>query len=74
MAYDSTAPKVPTERPDPKAANTRAPKGEDRPGADLGGASDKDPGGAATTLPDGPVGDIEPGTSGSSTGGMPRGM
>ncbi len=60
-------PKVPTERPDPKAA-TRKPHegGEDRPGFDLGGASgDNATGVGSSTIPGGPR--TSPGT-GTTTG------
>lgn len=45
-AGKSSEPRVPTERPDPKAAARKPEAGaEDRPGFDLGGAEDRDAGG-----------------------------
>ena len=68
MANDQTGgPKVPTERPDPKAA-ARDPgsDAEDRPGFDLGGATgDNETGVGSSTIPGGPR--SSPGT-GTTTG------
>lgn len=71
----SDGPKVPTERPDPKAA-ARDPKAgaEDRPGFDLGGAVEEADrsGVGSNTVPGGPKGDVTGGTgggNGSSMGG-----
>jgi len=59
-------PKVPVERPDPKAAS-RPPNegGEDRPGFDLGGATDDATGAGSTVIPGGPKGSAASGTNAS---------
>ncbi|GJD80611.1 hypothetical protein [Methylobacterium gregans] len=61
MAEDKqagTEPKVPVERADLKAPGQPSPKGEDRPGFNLGGSADKDAQQGA--VPDtGPISDPE---------------
>lgn len=53
---EQTGPKVPTERPDPNAAaRNPSPGSEDRPGFDLGGASEENATGVGSnTVPGGP--------------------
>lgn len=64
-------PKVPTERPDLEAAaRGGGPDPEDRPGFDLGGASDKD-GATGNVIPGGPRGDA---ASGSTATGRASGL
>ncbi|HVL72162.1 MAG TPA: hypothetical protein VM434_09780 [Beijerinckiaceae bacterium] len=69
-----TNPKVPTERPDPKAA-ARDPKAgaQDRPGFDLGGAVDKEPGGGKATIPGAPKGGVGEGNTGEGRAGRAGG-
>jgi hypothetical protein len=66
-----SGPRVPAERPDAGAAS-RPPKGggEDRPGFDLGGATDEATGVGSNTVPGGPKGSPASGTdaSGRATG------
>ena len=64
MTTDKMQPKVATERPDAAAAE-RGSGGQDRPGFDLGGARDRDPGGGASTIPGGPKGSPAQGTTGA---------
>ena len=60
-----TGPKVPAERPDPQAAARDPAAGsEDRPGFDLGGATDKT-GTGSNTVPGGPKGSPVAGTTGA---------
>ena len=47
-------PKVPTERPNREAASRDPEGGQDRPGFDLGGASEDEPSGPKNTIPGGP--------------------
>ena len=63
---DNGGPKVPTERPDPKAA-ARDPKGdaEDRPGFDLGGAVEPENKGQSQLPPRGPGSSPGQGVTGS---------
>lgn len=71
---NSLEPKVKTEHPDPKAAERKPEGGEDRPGFDLGGASEEGrTGGSKTTIPGGPRTDVAGGASGAtpSAGGGP---
>jgi len=66
---EKVEPKVPTERPDPKAAERRPdPDARDRPGFDLGGATEEQPSGptAGNVRPRGPADDPAPG--GTATG------
>src|SRR5215207_24191 len=61
-----SGPKVPTERPDPKAAARDPAAGsEDRPGFDLGGAVEDKPGIGSNTIPGGPKGSPATGTTGA---------
>jgi hypothetical protein len=59
-----TGPKVPTETPDPSAAQRKPEDGaSDRPGFDLGGASDPSSKGAAGLPPAGPKGTAAAGST-----------
>lgn len=62
MAQDKTGPRVPTERPDREAAaRDPRPGAKDRPGFDLGGASDENTTGiGSTVVPGGPKGGDKP--------------
>lgn len=83
MAHDrpderDLAPQVPTERPDPKAAaRDPGPGAEDRPGFDLGGATEEEQtGSGSNTVPGGPRGTRSPGNegdAGSEDGSEPTG-
>lgn len=73
MANDGAGgPKVPTERPDPKAAARNPGSGsEDRPGFDLGGArgGDNKTGVGSATIPGGPRSSPGSGTTSGLGGG-----
>ena len=59
-------PKVPTERPDPKAAaRDPGPGAEDRPGFDLGGKVGDASTAGSDTVPGGPKGSASQGTTGT---------
>jgi len=63
--------KVPSERPDPKAADQKpGPDAEDRPGFDLGGSADEATTVGSGTIPGGPKGSTSHGTDagGRATG------
>ena len=65
-------PQVPTERPDPKAAaRDPGPGAEDRPGFDLGGATDEPTTVGSNTIPGGPRGTA---AHGSDAGGRATGL
>jgi len=74
MTNDRSGPKAPTEHPDPAAA-AQGGSGQDRAGFDLGGAKDKDAGGAGTTIPGGPKGGVGQGSdaAGHASGAGNRG-
>jgi hypothetical protein len=65
--HKPSEPRVPTERPDPKAAGRKpGAGGEDRPGFDLGGASgDSTTGVGSNTVPGGPRSSAASGTNAS---------
>lgn len=66
-----SGPRVPTERPDPKAAaRDPGPNSRDRPGFDLGGAREDKTGVGSGTIPGGPKGSPSKGTDagGRATG------
>ncbi|RDI62455.1 hypothetical protein [Microvirga subterranea] len=65
--HKPSEPRVPTERPDPKAANRKPEAGsEDRPGFDLGGASDENTTGVGSnTVPGGPRSSTSSGSNAS---------
>ena len=66
-----TGPKVPLERPDPKAANREpAPGAQDRPGFDLGGSVDEnEPTDGSNATPGGPKGSTSQGTTADGRAG-----
>jgi hypothetical protein len=65
-------PRVPTERPDPRAAaRDPGPGAEDRPGFDLGGATEEPGTVGSNTVPGGPRGTV---ASGSDAGGRATGL
>src|SRR5919112_4621435 len=64
-----SGPQVPQERPDPEAA-ARPSEGGDRPGFDLGGASEEATGVGSSVIPGGPKGSP---ASGSDAGGRDTG-
>jgi hypothetical protein len=67
-----TGPKVPTETPDPSAAQRKPEDGaSDRPGFDLGGATDPSSKGAAGLPPAGPKGTA---AAGSTANGRADGL
>lgn len=65
---DEIHPKVKTEYPPKDVADRRTEGGEDRPGADLGGASDDGRQGPTNTIPGGPRDDPAIGQSGDTHG------
>ena len=65
-----SGPRVPEERPDPKEA-PRKSGGEDRPGFDLGGATDEATGIGSNTVSGGPKGSS---SSGTDAGGRDTGL
>lgn len=71
--HDQREPRVTTERPDPKEADRKPDSGaQDRPGFDLGGATeDNATGVGSNTVPGGPRGSA---ASGTDAGGRATGL